>query len=79
MREHMTLGDRGCDCSIMFYTGDHTEEFYANDEPIEIITYRSVCMGILDRMDGSRVSVMMTADQAKSLIKRLKMQIKRCK
>lgn len=79
MREHMILGDKGCDCSIMLHTGDHTEEYYCDDEPIEIITSPSIYMEILDRMDGSHVSVIMTADQAKAIIKGLKMQIKRCK
>lgn len=78
MRGRMTLGDRHCDCSIMLCTNDYFEEYYYDDEPIEIVTNRSVYMDVLDHMDGSRISVIMTADQAKAIVKGLKMQIKRC-
>jgi hypothetical protein len=79
MRGRMTLGDKPFDCSVMMGTVDNIENYYyANDEPIEIITNRSVLFQVKDNSDSSTISIIMTASQAKSLVKGLKMQIKRC-
>lgn len=82
MRGHMTLGDGPFNCSVMMGTVDNTEtfyaDFYADDYPIEIVTNRSVLLQVKDNSDSSVISIIMTANQAKAIVKGLKMQIKRC-
>lgn len=78
MRGRMKLGDGPFSCSVMMGTVDDTEEYYADNNAIEIITNRAVLFQVKDNSDASTISIIMTASQAKALVKGLKMQIKRC-